>query len=86
MFKAHGQALGCSKCPQRRIWEHASDWLNSFVTEEKKQKRGWTLDQLGFASNGLMNPPSFTLYIGLRDVYDAVLIENLQVSPKPFVC
>ena len=33
-----------------------------------------------------MNPPSFTLYIGLRDVYDAVLIENLQVSPKPFVC
>ena len=86
MFKAHGQVLGCSKCPQRRIWEHASDWLNSFVTEEKKQKRGKTLDQLGFASNGLMNPLSFTLYIGLRDVYDAVFIKNFQVSPKPFVC
>ena len=39
MFKAHGQALGCLKCPQRRIWEHVSDWLNSFVTEEKKQKK-----------------------------------------------
>ena len=52
MFKARGQVLGCSKCPQCRIWEHASDWLNSFVTEQKKQKRGWTLDQLGFASNG----------------------------------
>ena len=38
MFKARGQALGCSKCSQRRIWEHASDWLNSLVTEEKKQK------------------------------------------------
>ena len=31
-----------------------------------------------------MNPPSFTLYIGLRDVYDAVLIKNFQVSPKTF--
>ena len=61
MFKAHGQALGCSNCCQRRIWEQASDWLNSFVTEEKKQKR----DKLGFASNGLMNPSLFTLYIGL---------------------
>ena len=39
MFKAHGQALGCSKCWQRRIWEQASDWWNSFVTEEKKQKK-----------------------------------------------
>ena len=51
MFKARGQALGCSKCPHRRIWEHASDWLNSFVMEEKKQKTGQALDQLGFASN-----------------------------------
>ena len=34
------QALGCSKCWQCRIWEQASDWLNSFMTEEKKQKRG----------------------------------------------
>ena len=40
VFKAHGQALGCSKCCQRRIWEQASDWLTSFVMEEKKQKRG----------------------------------------------
>ena len=40
VFKAHGHALGCSKCCQRRIWEQASDWLNSFVTEMKKQKRG----------------------------------------------
>ena len=39
MFKARGQALGCSKCPHRRIWEHASDWLNSFVMEDKKQKK-----------------------------------------------
>ena len=65
MFKAHGQALGCSKCCQRRIWEQASDWLNFFVMEEKKRKRGETLDQLRFASKGLMNPSSFTLYIGL---------------------
>ena len=86
MFKAHGQALVCSKCPQRRTWEHASDWLNSFVTEEKKQKRGLTVDQLGFASNGFTNPSSFILYIGLRDVYDAVLIKSFQVSPIPFVC
>ena len=53
------------ECSQRRIWEHASDWLDSFVTEEKKQKRGYTLDQHGFASNGLMNTSSFTFYIGL---------------------
>ena len=33
-----------------------------------------------------MNPSSFTLYIGLWDVYDAALIKNFQVSPKPFVC
>ena len=33
-----------------------------------------------------MNPSSFTLCIGLWDVYDAVLIKNFQVSPKPFVC
>ena len=56
------------------------------MTEEKKQKRGWALDQLGFASNGFTNTSSFTLYIGLRDVYDAVLIKNFQFSPKPFVC
>ena len=86
MFKARGQALGCSKCSQRRICEHASDWLNSFVTGEKKQKRGWTLDQLASASNGFTNTSSFTLYIGLRDVYDAVLIKNFQVIPRPFVC
>ena len=86
VFKAHGQALRCLKCCQRRIWEQASDWLNSFAMEEKKQKRGQTLDQLGFASNGLMNPSTFTLYIGLWDVYDTVLIKNVQVSPKPFVC
>ena len=66
----------CSKCCQRRIWEQASDWLNSFVTEEKKRKRGETLAQLGFASNGLMNPLSFTLYISLWDVYDTVLIKK----------
>ena len=33
-----------------------------------------------------MNPSSFTLYICLWDVYDAVLIKNFQVNPKPFVC
>ena len=38
MFKVHEHELGCSRCFQRRIWEQASDWLNSFVTEEKKQK------------------------------------------------
>ena len=53
VFKAHEHALRCSKCFQRKIWEQASDWLNSFVMEEKKQKRVQTLDQLGFASNGL---------------------------------
>ena len=31
MFKAHEHELGCSRCFQRRIWEQASDWLNSFV-------------------------------------------------------
>ena len=35
-----GRRSDVGKCSQRRIWEHASDWLNSFVTEEKKQKRG----------------------------------------------
>ena len=47
------------------------------MTEEKKQKRGETIDQLGFASNGSTNPSSFTLCIGLRDVYDAVLIKKI---------
>ena len=28
------------ECSQHMIWEHASDWLNSFMMEEKKQKRG----------------------------------------------
>ena len=32
-----------------------------------------------------MNPSLFTLYIGLWDVYDTVLIKIFQVSPKPFV-
>ena len=41
----------------------ASDWLKSFVHGgEETQNR---VDQLGFASNGLSNPSSFTLYIGL---------------------
>ena len=30
MFKAHEQEFRCSKCFQRKIWEQASDWLNSF--------------------------------------------------------
>ena len=29
----------------------------------EETKKRLTLDQLGFASNGLMNPSSFTLYI-----------------------
>ena len=63
VFKAHEHELGCSKCFQSRIWEQASDWLNSVVDGgEETQKR---VDQLGFASNGLSNPSSFTLYIGL---------------------
>ena len=42
MFKAHELELGCSRCFQRRIWEQASDWLNSFVDggEETKKKKG----------------------------------------------
>ena len=81
MFKANEYELGCSRCFQRRIWEQASDWLNSFgdggeetekrVDQLETEKRGDQLetekreDQLGFASNGLLNPSSFTLYIGL---------------------
>ena len=62
-FKAHEHEFGCSRCFQHRIWEQASDWLNSFMDGgEETQKR---VDQLGFASNSLSNPSSFTLYIGL---------------------
>ena len=63
----------------------ASFWLVELFCDggEETKKR---VDQLGFASNGLLNPSSFTLYIGLWDVYDTVLIKNLQVSAKPFVC
>ena len=84
VFKAQKHELGCSRCFQRRIWEKASDWLNSFVDGgEDTEKR---VDQLGFTSNGFKEPIPFTLYIGLWDVYDTVLINIFKVSPKPFVC
>ena len=63
MFKAHEHELGCSRCFQRRIWEQASDWLNSFGDGGEETKK--RVDQLGFASNGLLNPSLFTLYIDL---------------------
>ena len=31
----------CLRCFQRRMWEQASDWLNSFVTEEKEGRSTW---------------------------------------------
>ena len=85
MFEARGQALGCSKCPQRRIWEHASDLVELFRDggEETKKRLNSRSTRLRFER---FHTSSFTLYIGLRDVYDAVLIKNFQVSPKPFVC
>ena len=82
VFKAHGHPLRCSRCFQRRTWEQASDWLNSCDGGEETKMR---VDQLSFASNSLLNPSSFTLYLRLWDVWDTVLIKNFQVSPKPFV-
>ena len=82
--QAHEHELGCSRCFQRTIWEQASDWLNSFGDGGEETEK--MVDQLGFASIGLLNRSSFTLYISLWDVYDTVLINILQVNPKPFVC
>ena len=88
VFKAHEHELqhelGYSSYFQRRLLLQASDWLNSFVDGgEETQKR---VDQLGFPSNGVSNPSSFTLYIGLSDVCDTVIIKNFLINPKPFVC
>ena len=69
---------------QDSLWEQASDWLNYFVDGGEETKK--RVDQLGFALNGQLNPSSFTLCIGLWEVFDTVLIKIFQVNPKPFVC
>ena len=79
VFKAHEHELRCSRCFQRRIWEQTSDCLNSFVDGGEETKK--RVDQLGFTSNGLLNPSAYWTH--RRSQF---LLKLFQASPKSFVC
>ena len=63
----------------------ASFWLVELFRDRGEETKKRLDSRLRFER--FKEPMSFTLYIGLWDTYDAVLIKKkFQVSPKHFVC
>ena len=83
VFKAHEHEPGCSRCFQSRIWEQASDCLNSFVDggEETQKSRSTRLrlEQL--------IEPIFVHFVPLcTSACETYMIQFLfQINPKQFV-